>query len=377
MAEAGVHASGPLRDRVRRASWNPLIVSGTALPENVLLAAKLVALAFLLTRQLPRLPYHFLPFLSGLGHLGSPHAFHLTLELVFVVATALLLVNRQVRTMCIMLAAVFLVGILSSRIYFHNNHLFAGLFFLLAGLYDPRVGVLLFRYQLAVLYLGAAFNKVILGDWRTGAFVQDWLPHYTSAYLHVARLLPDTLLSAILGWIAILTEFALVVLLLIRRLVPLAVFVGVAYHTGLVLITRSTFGMFWYALMGTYLTLLTWPRSEVFVSYRPDKAATRWVIQLLRQIDFEQRFRWQPSGSGELEARVGPRVFRGSEALVRLLLYSPPLYMAYIVIITRLPHGEILIAGVVFPLLAIVAWGGIRLKLTESHGTARVTRPMS
>jgi hypothetical protein len=118
---------------VQRASWNPLTVSGTALPDNLLLAAKLVAIAFVLSGQLTELPNHFLPFLSILGDLGSPHGFHLALELIFAFAAAVLLVNRQVRVMCLLLAAVLLVGILSSRAYYHNNRLFTGIFFLLGA----------------------------------------------------------------------------------------------------------------------------------------------------------------------------------------------------------------------------------------------------
>jgi hypothetical protein len=366
MAELAVHYPRAVGLAAQRASWNPLTVSGTALPDNLLLATKLVALAFVLSGQLTDLPEHFLPFLSVLRHVGSPHAFHLALELVFAFGAALLLVNRQVRTMCILLAAVLLLGILSSRAYYHNNRLFTGIFFLLAGLYDPRLGVRLFRYQLVVLYLGAALNKVVQVDWRTGAFVQDWLPHYTSAYLHIARLLPDTLLSALMGWLAIVTEFGLVVLLLIRRLVPLAIFVGIGYHTGLVLITQgSTFGMFWYALMGSYLALLAWPRSQVLVRYRSENPGHRWLAQLLQRFDVEQRFDWHARGSGGLEAHVDEKTYRGSAALVRLLLYSPPVYITFIVIVTVLPRARILIPAVVVPLLAMIAWGVLSPRMAE------------
>lgn len=367
MAELAVDRPSAVSAGVQRASWNPLTVSGTALPDNLLLATKLVAIAFVLSGQLTDLPNHFLPFLSVLGHLGSPHAFHLALELIFAFAAAVLLVNRQVRTMCLVLAAVLLVGILSSRAYYHNNRLFTGIFFLLAALYDPRVGVSLFRYQLALLYLGAALNKVVQVDWRTGEFVQDWLPHYASYYLHLARLLGDTLLSAILGWLAIVTEFALIVLLMVPRLVVLAIFVGIGYHTGLVLITLgSTFGMFWYALMGSYLALLAWPRSEVLVRYRSDRLGHRWGAELLRRIDIERRFRWKACPSGALEADVDEKTYRGSAALVRLLLYSPPVYIAFIVIVTVPPHARVLIPLCVFPLLLASAWGVISPKLQRA-----------
>ena len=44
---------------------------GTAMPPNLLLAAKLVVLAFLATGQLGGLPDHFLPFLGFFRHLDT------------------------------------------------------------------------------------------------------------------------------------------------------------------------------------------------------------------------------------------------------------------------------------------------------------------
>jgi hypothetical protein len=369
MSELALDRSGSLGESAPRASWNPLAVSGTAMPDNLLLATKLMALAFVLSGQVKQLPYHYLPFISVLGHLGSGESFHRGLQLIFLAAAAVLMVNRQVRTMCLVLAAVLLVGVLSSRIYYHNNRLYTGLFFLLAGLYDPRVGVSLFRYQLAVLYFGAALNKIALVDWRDGAFVQAWLPHYWSGYLHVARVLPDQLFSATFGWIAIVTEFSLVVLLLIPRLVPIAIFVGLGYHTGLVLLTGSTFGVFWYALFCTYLTLMAWPRSQVRVTYRSDKTLQRWTAQALERVDVERRFDWRASRSGPLEAQVDGTEYRGSAAAARLLLYSPPVYLAYFVVITLAPEARVLIPVVIFPMLAAIAWGALKPKLAAARAT--------
>jgi|SRR5271167_2918702 len=106
MSELAVSYPPAVGVGAQRISWNPLAVSGTALPDNLLLATKLVALAFVLSGQLSELPYHFLPFVSELGYLGSPEAFHRVLEVVFVVAAAVLLITRQVRTMCLLLAPV-------------------------------------------------------------------------------------------------------------------------------------------------------------------------------------------------------------------------------------------------------------------------------
>jgi hypothetical protein len=224
---------------------------------------------------------------------------------------------------------VLLLAILSSQPYYHNNLLYIGLFFVIAGLHDERLGSLLFRAQLAVIYLGAGLNKLLDPDWRTGAFVQDWLrpDHYETGYIytHFASLLPGTMLSALLSWIAILTEFVLIPLLLVPRFVPLAIFVGVSYHTGLVLITGgNTFGMFWYALVATYIALLQWP------------------VRLV--VNYETQDKLQ------LELDMGMRIdrFTGIAAITRILLYTPAFYIACLFIFTMSPDIVLVTYALIF-----------------------------
>jgi hypothetical protein len=205
------------------------------------------------------------------------------------------------------------------------------LFFVIAALYDERLGSLLFRAQLAVIYLGAGLNKLLDADWRTGAFVQDWLrpDHYETGYIytHFASLLPGTMLSALLSWTAILTEFVLIPLLLVPRFVPLAIFVGVSYHTGLVLITGgSTFGVFWYALVATYIALLQWP-VRLVVNYN-----TQDRLQL--ELDM---------GTG-----MGIGRFTGVAAVTRILLYTPAFYIACLILFNMSPDIALITYALTF-----------------------------
>lgn len=344
-------------DQRKVPSWNPLTVSGTTMPPNLLLAAKLLTLCFLLTGRVATLPDHFLPFIPLFEDLGSPLAFQRGLQLAFCGAALLLFVNRHVRTACGTAGTVILVGILSSQQYYHNNRLFTGLFLLLAGLYDPRAGTSILRYQLVVLYFGAGLNRALDVDWRSGAFVQDWLPHYLAAYSRIASILPDALLSMLLGWTAIVTECSLAALLLIRRLVPLGIFVGVAYHTGLVLLTvGQTFGFFWYALMASYLALLNWPSAEIGVRYSPAKLTHRAANAVFERIDLERRFKWLPGERAPLEVELPNATYSGSAALARVLLYSPVAYFAFALLVTVPPRAHAAIP-LIFVLLAVIAYG--------------------
>jgi len=341
-------------DDRRLASLNPLRISGTSMRPNVLLAAKLLALCVLVTGRIRGLPYHFLPLVAFLGRVGSPREFHRGLELVFLVAALALFCNQFVRTACLLLGLVFVVAVLSSAEYWHNNVLYTGLFFVLAALDGARSRISLFRYQLAVLYFGAAWNKLALSDWRDGAFVKDWLPHYFHGYPHVASLFPDTTLSTGLGWVAMVTEAALVVLLLVPRFVPLAIFVGVGYHTGLVTMTKGwTFGMFWYALTATYVALLEWPTAPVVVRYSPTKLVHRLGMAAVERFDFEGWYRWLPERVDALQARVDGATYEGVGAGARVLLYCPIAYAVFAVVCSSWP----VVIPFTFLFLAAIAYG--------------------
>ena len=173
-------------------SLNPLKVSGTTLPPNLLLMAKLVTLYFLLTGQWQRLPDHFLPFLPLFDHAGPPILFRGTLQVVFLAAAVSLFVNSHVRTCCLLLGAVILVGILSSRPYFENNRMFTGCILFLAGLYQPGQKAWLIRYQVVLLYFAAGLNKILDADWRSGRFFKQatTLSEHHALHARVSSLLP-------------------------------------------------------------------------------------------------------------------------------------------------------------------------------------------
>jgi hypothetical protein len=353
--------------------FNPLRMSGTALPPNLLMAAKLLALSYVLTGQLGGLPDGFLPFIPYLGHFNGSEVYRHALQAAIAVAALALWLNRAVRASSLLIGSALLLAIFSSQPYYHNNLLYTGLFFVIAGLYDRRLGSLVFRAQLAVIYLGAGVNKLLLADWRTGAFVQDWLrpPHYPTGHLygHLAALLPGTMLSATLSWFAILTEFALIPLLLVPRFVPLAVVVGVSYHAGLVLITGgSTFNMFWYALVATYIALLQWP-TVLVVGYNPERILQRIAHGVLGRVDAERSVRWRHHDIARLELETGTGEYTGAAAAARILLHTPAFYVACVFLITLVhPYGPAAIPLITYALILCIGYGYVdRVRAIKSR----------
>ena len=344
---------------------NPLRVSGTGLPPNVLLAAKLLALAYVLTGQLSILPDPFLPFIPYLEFFHGSDSYRHAIQAVVLTAACLLWTNTIVRTSCLLIGLAVVLTVLSSEVYYSNNILYTGLFFIIAGLYDQRLRSIVFRAQLSVTYFGAALNKLLDPAWRTGAFMQDWLrpPHYITGriYTELASLLPGRLLSGLLSWLAILTEFALIPLLLVPRLVPLAIFVGVAYHTGLVLITGGwTFNMFWYAAVATYIALLEWPRRGDIV-YSPERRLQRIARSILGYLDADRRFQWHPHRTKRLELSKDGQSFTGVPAVAKMLLYTPAFYFTCLVLFTLTDrYGRAAIPFLTYALLLAIGSSSLR-----------------
>jgi hypothetical protein len=160
------------------------------------------------------------------------------------------------------------------------------------------------------------------------------------------------MVSAVLSWLAILTEFVLIPLLLVPRFVPLGIFVGVCYHTGLVLITGgNTFDMFWYAMIATYVTLVHWPIGLV-VNFNPERRLHRIAHSVLACVDPEKSMAWHPQKIRRMEIEMRMARFTGVAAMARILLYTPAFYLACLVLFTRVrPYGPAAIPLITYALL--------------------------
>ncbi len=90
--------------------------------------SKFVVLCFILEHQVSVLPFHLVPFVDFLRHLGTPSQFHHGLQVVFALAAIGLFFNRWVRAASIVAGGVILLGIASSIPFYENNRLYAGLF---------------------------------------------------------------------------------------------------------------------------------------------------------------------------------------------------------------------------------------------------------
>ena len=328
---------------------NPLRCGGTApLPTPLLLMAKLVAVSFLLSSTDRWMPAPFLPFLTPLDAFAGSPVFARVLQAVFFVSALLLICNRWPRASAFTMGCAVLTAVVSSKAYYGNNKLFAASLLLLTGLYHPRTGPWLLRLQLAIVYFGAGFNKVLDPDWHSGQFFHNWAGERLEQplYLWANQFFPPLMLGKLNCWLTIVTELGLAAAFLIPRAWPVAIWVSLLFHALLLEFTGSTFNMFFYAMEAAVLAFVTWPR-ELIVIFDGDCGICNRICEWMSRVDFEGAFTWKPLQSGvgdrfgiprtalaeRLHLAADGRVATGFRACKLILLYNPAFYLVLAVIL--------------------------------------------
>lgn len=336
-------------------SWNPLRLTGTALPAPLLLSAKLLVVTMLATGHVTTLPDPFLPFLSVFDRIGDPELFRTALQVLFLAGSVALLFNRGVRLASFVVGMTILVGIASSRVYWANNTFFMGAVLTLIGLYTSARSVWLLRVQVAMIYFGAGLNKILDTDWLSGQFFEHWtvnLEH--DLYLRAAALLPPMALSKFMCWATIATELSLFVGFAWPRLWVFAIWLGILFHAAMTLFTGITFVLFLYVAPAAYFAFARWPRTTTEVIYDGDCGICAKTKRWFEALDFEGAFRWTTfqSGTGDrfgisrdaLAKRLhvvvdGERIAEGFQAFKLMLLYNPVTHLVMLGILLSLHWG--------------------------------------
>lgn len=333
--------AGRLRAPVN--NLNPLRCDGTVLPVPLLLMAKLIALALLLTNHVRLLPDPFLSFIPALDHALPGPVFQLSIQVLFVVAAVAILFNRSVRLGCLVLGATILLAVVSSKAYYGNNKTFCGVMLFLIGLYERPASVWLVRAQLVIVYFGAGLNKLLDTDWQSGKFFHYWAAErlHQPLYIWVAAMLPPLVAGKLACWMTIVTELGLPPALLLPRLWPYAVWVSLLFHVGLLEFTGSTFTMFFYAMESAVLAFVVWPREKIVI-YDGDCGICNKIRRRMESVDFDKAFQWTPlqTGAGarfgisrsaaedRLHLVADGKVSSGFRACKLILLYNPAFLLA-------------------------------------------------
>ncbi|HEX7708793.1 MAG TPA: HTTM domain-containing protein [Thermoanaerobaculia bacterium] len=319
----------------RLARHNPFACAGSEMPPNALLLAKLIALCLLLKGYFSAIVPAFLPFLPILEY--NPTALQQILQVAFVISIPALLFNIAPRSAALTLGLVMLLAIAASKPGYLNATVYTGCILLLAGLQSRTGTIWLLRAQIALLYLGAAINKIFEADWWTGVYVENWLvailtnPYYET----LTSFFPPMALSRMLGWTAIAVELFVGVAVLSRAGRPAAIWIAAVFHIGVLLMTHQDFGIFLTAIFASFLALIDWPAS-VRASIGDRHVLSRLTHAVGKRLDVDRIVRWEPAADRDegLTLDTGRSSLQGGEAFARLLLLFPPVYFALALLLT-------------------------------------------
>jgi len=321
-------------DLERKPSWNPFRCTGTGLPTNIAILVKCLAIAVLLTNHVRLLPDPWLPFIPAISAIPG-ELFQRTIQVIFFVSALAILFNRRMQWASLILGATMLLAVVSSKAYYGNNKAFCGLMFFLAGLYKPG-GPPFIRWQLALTYLGAGLNKLLDPDWKTGVFFEYWSVQrlHEQAYLLIDRFLPKLWLGKFMCWFTIVTELGVVPFLMLPRLYFWGVLLNVLFQCGLCLFVGNTFTLFFYGMNAASFAFVTWPHSQMVVSYNPCTRVGKHLKAVFERLDLDGRFQWQAreeqvTGALPLRLEVENRSYLGARALRMIVLYNPLTYLIF------------------------------------------------
>lgn len=332
------------------------------LPIQLTLLAKLFAIIFVAKFGWRWFGPPFLPFIPFFDEIAYPGLWHRGLQLTALGCAAMILLNQRIRLACFVFGLTVFVGILSARLSYSNNRLLLACVLLLIGLYRPGQRFDYLRLQMALLYFGAAFNKILDPDWRSGVFFENWssvLGH--TWYANLATLFPPLTLSMLVCWAVIVIEFILTAAWCSGRYRLPLIWVGVPFHFALSFYHGASFGMFFHLAPACYLILAEWPKELIQVRYAGEHKSLNRVRRFFERIDFDGFFHWVPvkqdanvhhpgadcqSVPEGLVVRAGEKDETGFRALRLLVLYSPITWLVLCVLLLIVtPKGMLTVAS--------------------------------
>jgi hypothetical protein len=266
--------------------FRPWRVTGTEMLPPLLIMCKLLFVLLLCEHILAQIRPPFLPFLGFLDVFRSwPGPYEFAFEAVFLLAGLCLWLNIRPRAASVVLGLCVLLIMVSSKPLFRNHVFVVGCLFLLAGLTRPGARPFLLYLQLSLIYLGAFLNKILLEDWATGQFMDNFLGNARGNpfYLALVDVLPRMWVARSLSWGTIAVELAIGLGFLFGRTRAAAVWLAVLFHFGLyAFLLGETFGHFLENLLLAFIVVLDWPQTPVCLSPRRDSfGMARRIVALL------------------------------------------------------------------------------------------------
>jgi len=325
--------------RWRWSTLNPLRVGANGLPFEAALLARLVIVA-LLVKGYDALPGPGVAFIAAVEVEVPAIGPFIWPRLAFYLGAAAVLSNLAPRTGALLAAcSLFLVSLWNMG-SFSQSRLLPACLLLLVSLAPTSSATTLFRWQVVLLYAGAALNKSLDIDWWNGQFIHAYSASKAHLFFYadladVAGRWPARLLS----WSAMALEAAVAMAFARARWVPEGIVCGLALHTGIMAWLGFDFEAFFYTVAAAYAAAVTWPgRIEI---QPPSGRVGVWIVGTLARVEWSgiwhvqkavpmSPLRAAPTGALCVSAYHVDRVDRrtGAAAWRYLWLHHPTLLVA-------------------------------------------------
>ena len=317
---------------------------GTALPDQALMVAKILAICWLLPGHAFFMPGVFLPFVPALDALHGIAAISPALIAIGLVAVGAILSGRAPRAGCLLLAAVIAFATLGSRVYFSNNRVFLACALVMVALQRRGGSPWLMRLQLALLYLGAGLDKALTADWLSGAFIDSlaqglkahgnlWLPGnregsanlLIDAFLALSSWLPPLALAQLVSLLVSGAELFLALAFAAGWLIP-AIAGHLILQAGIALFLGSTMGVFVQTCCAVTLLFVRWP-SSLRVTLDPARRSHRAARRLVSLLDADAPRSFEELAGNAIRVELDGRTLCGWRAWHALLVSTRGTYL--------------------------------------------------
>ena len=230
-------------------------------------------------------PEVIVPFWDRLAYIDKD-IWSFCLHFLAITGSFSILFNIRPRIGSGLISICLLISILICMPCYGDSGNFACCIFLLLALYNSHKWVVALRLQFAVLYFGAAINKLLSPDWISGQFMWHWNSEILRRplYYWLITFLPEKMLNKGFSWLMIGCELFLPFGLIIYRWMLVGALVAISLHSGVYILFQG-FDKFYSVLMCCFLVFLRpIPElSEYSGNSTPGQILSRIIL-------FEQKF---------------------------------------------------------------------------------------
>lgn len=321
------------------------------LPSHIVIAHKALLLYVLITYRWLFLDssvrFPFLPFITVFDAIPSV-VYKGLLFILFVAIISSFLKFVSYRICSLISGSIILFLILSSKNLFSNSLTFVACLLVLIGLYKEKD--ILFRIQIALLYVGASTNKMIDPDWWNGiyfdfffrdifdvALYQSWVPEKSLA------------IAKSFGIATIFTELSLGIAVLIPRITRPTIIFGLLFHTSMLVITSGRLSnIFFYIMCAGFLLISNIHIQQLKLSYKFSA-----LLKLVRYLDPSDSIILSNQTKDKFILQTINGNYYGIKGVIRLFFSKQVLISAFFLLFMIHMQSGFFISKILHPIFSI------------------------